>query len=56
VASAESLRLEDVKVMDMYSIQGLAVAAALASGAAATSVQSAVEEWIDFAITFEQMQ
>jgi hypothetical protein len=28
----------------------------LALAAAATSVQSAVEEWIDFAITFEQMQ
>jgi hypothetical protein len=54
VASAESLRLGDVKVMDMYSTQG--PAAALASGAAATLVQSAVEEWIDFAITFEQMQ
>jgi hypothetical protein len=55
VASAESLRLGDVKVMDMYSTQGLAPAPAPALGAAATSVQSAVEEWIDFAITFEQM-
>jgi hypothetical protein len=42
VASAESLRLGDVKVMDMYSTQGQASAAA--SAAAATSVQSAVEE------------
>jgi hypothetical protein len=50
VASAKSLRLGDVKVMDMYSTQGQA------SAAAATSVQSAVEEWINFAITFEQMQ
>jgi hypothetical protein len=60
VASAESLRLGDVKVMDMYSTQGqasaVAPASAAASAAAATSVQSAVEEWIDFTITFEQMQ
>jgi hypothetical protein len=62
VASAESLRLGDVKVMDMYSTQGPASAAAPAlapapaSGVAATLVQSAVEKWIDFAITFEQMQ
>jgi hypothetical protein len=60
VASAESLRLGDVKVMDMYSTQGQASAAApalaAALAAAATSVQSAVEKWIDFTITFEQMQ
>jgi hypothetical protein len=56
VASAKLLRLGNVKVMDMYSTQGLALAVALASEAAATSVQSAVEEWIDFASTFEQMQ
>jgi hypothetical protein len=62
VASAESLRLGDVKVMDMYSTEGqalaaaLALAVALALAAAATSVQSAVEEWIVFTITFEQMQ
>jgi hypothetical protein len=61
VASAESLRLGDVKVMDMYSTQGQALAAAAAMAmasalaAAATLVQSVVEEWIDFAITFEQM-
>jgi hypothetical protein len=62
VASAELLRLGDVKVMDMYATQGqasavaAALATALASAAAATPVQSAVEEWIDFTITFEQMQ
>jgi len=68
VASAELLRLTDVKVMDMYTTQGMASATATAPGSASgsasalgpglasTSVQSAVEEWIDFAIIVEQMQ
>jgi hypothetical protein len=58
VSAAESLRLADVKVMDMYATQAsaLALALALASGSASSLVQSAVEEWIDFAIIFEQMQ
>ena len=94
VTSAESTRLADVRVMDMYATQGMGtgIAAGLASGGLAsaleirgsgtgtgatetgmgetgkgassgsassstsTSVQSAVEEWIDFAIIFEQMQ
>src|SRR3981189_766087 len=88
VTSAESTRLADVRVMDMYATQGMGtgIAAGLASGGLAsaseirgsgtgtgatetgmgetgkgassgsassstsTSVQSAVEEWIDFAI------
>jgi hypothetical protein len=62
VAAAELLRLTDVKVMDMYATQGMASATAtapsLGSGPAlaSTSVQSVVEEWIDFAIIVEQMQ
>ena len=94
VTSAESTRLADVRVMDMYATQGMGtgIAAGSASGGLAsaseirgsgtgtgatetgmgetgkgassgsassstsTSVQSAVEEWIDFAIIFEQMQ
>ena len=50
MTTAESLRLTNVKVMDMYGTQGSA------SALASTLVQSAVEEWIDFAIVFEQMQ
>jgi hypothetical protein len=96
VTAAESLRLIDVKVMDMYATRGRATGAAarsaaasgtaaasatatpsgtaatsataataatsgstataLATATASTLVQSAVEEWIDFAIIFEQMQ
>ena len=94
VTSAESTRLADVRVMDMYATQGMGtgIAAGSASGGLAsaseirgsgtgtgatetgmgetgkgassgsassstsTLVQSAVEEWIDFAIIFEQMQ
>ena len=57
VTSAESLRLTNVKVMDMYATQGFTSASsALASGPALALVQSPVEEWIDFAIIFEQMQ
>ena len=85
VTTAESLRLIDVKVMDMYATRGSAMEMAAGSGTAAgsamaaksatvagsetaamsarmamatasTFVQSVVEEWIDFAIIFEQMQ
>ena len=110
VTSAESTRLADVRVMDMYATQGsgtgMATGSAVgglasgtematgspsagsasgseirtrsgtgtgatgtgmggtrkgaslgsASSSTSTSVQSAVEEWIDFAIIFEQMQ
>jgi hypothetical protein len=61
VTLAESLRLTNVKVMDMYATQGSGSATsgsgpASASASASTLVQSAVEEWIDFAIVFEQMQ
>ena len=60
VTAAELLRLQDVKAMDMYATRGLqsapAPASASASAAASTPGQSAVEEWIDFAMVFEQMQ
>ena len=54
VTAAELLRLTDVKVMDMYATQGLGLGSGLPS--ASTLVQSAVEEWVDFAIIVEQMQ
>jgi hypothetical protein len=44
VALAELLRLGDVKVIDIYSTQGLASGAAPALTSAATLVQSAVKE------------
>jgi hypothetical protein len=66
VISAETRRLTDIKVMDMYATQISEAAAAAGSGsgsapgAASSSgtapVQSAVEEWIDFAILCQQMQ
>jgi Kyakuja-Dileera-Zisupton transposase len=99
VMAAESLRLTDITVMDMYATQlsetaaasgaatasaaaagtttsatatatrsatrsatasaaasGTATASAAGAGAASALVQSAVEQWIDFAILFEQMQ
>ena len=60
MTTAEFLRLQDVKVMDVYATWGLesapAQASALASSAASTLVQCVVEEWIDFAMVFEQMQ
>ena len=48
--------LTDVKVMDMYATRGLGLGPGVASPKALTWVQSVVEEWIDFAIIFEQMQ
>ena len=64
VISAETQRLTDIKVMDMYATKiseaAAGAASASASGAASSSgmapVQSAVEEWIDFAILCQQMQ
>jgi hypothetical protein len=56
---AEKLRQINVKVMDMYGTQGSASATSapgMATASGPTLVQSAVEEWIDFAIVFEQMQ
>ena len=70
VTAAESDRLTDLNVMDMYATQGLGSNAATAPGAGSgaasasasasasvpASAQSAVEEWVDFAILVEQMQ
>ena len=68
VTAAESDRLTDLNVMDMYGTQGLGSDAATAPGAGSgaasasasasvpASAQSAVEEWVDFAILVEQMQ
>ena len=59
VTRAELLRLTNIKVMDMYATQGAAYAISSAESAVAValaSVQSPVEEWIDFVIIFEQMQ
>jgi hypothetical protein len=58
VTAAESLRLKDVKAMDIYATRGSGAGAGAATpaGAAPAPVQSAVEEWIDFAIIVQQMQ
>jgi len=58
VAAAESLRLTDVKAMDIYTTRGSGSAAGVGPGvgSAPAAVQSVVEEWIDFAITVQQMQ
>src|ERR1700723_3445298 len=70
VTAAESDRLTDLNVMDMYATQGLGSNAATAPGAGSgaasasasasasvpASAQSAVKEWVDFAILVEQMQ
>jgi hypothetical protein len=56
VTLAESLRIMDVKVMDMYATQRFEAASASALGSASALAQSLVEEWIDFVIVFEQMQ
>jgi hypothetical protein len=58
VTAAELLRLTDVKVMDMYATHGSGLGLGLGLGlpSASTLVQSAVEEWVDFAIIVEQMQ
>ena len=58
MTAAELLRLTDVKVMDMYATwgSGLGLGLGPACSKASTLVQSAVEEWVDFAIIFEQMQ
>jgi hypothetical protein len=61
VTRTELLRIMNIKVMDMYGTQG---SASVSSGSGRGSglglglalIQSAVEEWIDFAIIFEQMQ
>ncbi|KAF8221961.1 hypothetical protein L208DRAFT_1325044, partial [Tricholoma matsutake] len=60
VTAAESLRLTDVKALDIYATQGSGVGVgmslALEMGAALAPVQSVVEEWIDFTIIIQQMQ
>jgi hypothetical protein len=69
VVAAETQRLIDIRVMDMYAthISETAVGtgssdtatgagSALPSASATALVQSAVEEWIDFTILFEEMQ
>jgi Kyakuja-Dileera-Zisupton transposase len=58
VMAAETRRLTDISVMDMYAthISEAAAGSGSAIPSATALVQSAVEEWIDFAILFEQMQ
>jgi len=56
VAAAESLRLTDVKAMDIYATRGSEAGVGAGEAPAPAPVQSAVEEWIDFAIIVQQMQ
>jgi hypothetical protein len=54
VMGAEALRLADVTVMDIYTMQ--ASPSGLALTTALTLLQSAVEEWIDFTISVQERQ